>query len=98
MKFAFISRHEPTAEQRAMAADCDIELVSIGDRDAFSVTPADIEQAGDFDGVVVVHPAAAMRLAGQYQIGVFENANRAAPGERPTFTAIALWLYDRRAA
>ncbi len=98
MKFAFISRHEPTAEQHAMAADSGIELVVIGDRDAFSVTPADIAEAGDFDGVVVVHPAAAMRLADRYMIGVFENANRAAPGERPTFTAIALWLYDRRAA
>ena len=98
MKFAFISRHEPTAEQHALAADRDIELVVVGDRDAFSVTPADIAEAGDFDGVVVVHPAAAMRLAGRYQVGVFENANRAAPGERPTFTAIALWLYDRRAA
>lgn len=98
MKFAFVSRHEPTAEQHALAADRGIKLVVIGDRDAFSVTPDDIAEAGEFDGVVVVHPAAAMRLAGQYQIGVFENANRAAPGERPTFTAIALWLYDRRAA
>lgn len=96
MKFAFISRHEPTAEQHALAANHGIELVAIGDRDAFSVTPIEIEQAGDFHGVVVVHPAAAMRLASRYQVGVFENANRSAPGERPTFTAIALWLFDQR--
>ena len=96
MKFAFLTRHTPTAEQVGLAAERGIELVPIGDRDAFTVTCADVAQDGEFDGVVVVHPAAALRLSGLYQIGVFENQNRAAPGERPTFLAVALHVFDHR--
>jgi hypothetical protein len=36
-----------------------------------------VYEQGAFDGVVVVHPAAAMNLAGQFLVGVFENINRA---------------------
>jgi hypothetical protein len=93
-KFAFITRHAPTAGQIAIAEQAGIELVPIGDRDAFSITVADIEGAGVFDGVIVVHPAAAMRLASAFVIGVFENANRAAEGEKPSFEAVNLHLYD----
>lgn len=93
-RFAFITRHQATPEQVAIAADSGIELVPIGDRDAFTVSPGDIDAAGAFDGVVVVHPAAAMRLASAFVIGVFENANRAPEGEKPSFEAVGLHLYD----
>ena len=96
MKFAFISRHAPTPEQHALAAEHGIELVPVGDFDAFSVGPGFVDDFGAFDGVVVVHPAAALRLAGSYLIGVFENGNRAAEGEKPQFFAKDLHIYDLR--
>jgi len=95
--FAFISRHEPTTEQVAMAAEQGIALHHIGDCDAFAVTPdfvVDEITPMQFQGVVVVHPAAAMRLCSQFAIGVFENANRAAPGAPPQFFPKALHVYD----
>lgn len=96
MKYAFLTRHTASAEQVALAAERGIELVPIGDRDAFTVTCADVAQVGEFDGVIVVHPAAALRLSGKYRVGVFENQNRAAPGEKPTFLAVALHVFDHR--
>lgn len=92
--WAFISRHEPSAEQLAMGKAMGICLVHIGDRDAFSVSPSDIDDAGAFAGVVVVHPAAALRLCQEFRVGVFENANRAPEGERPQFVAKKLHLWD----
>lgn len=47
-----------------------------------------------FYGVVVVHPAAALRLCKDYLIGVFENANRAPEGAPPQFSAKAFHIYD----
>ena len=64
-KFAFISRHEPTAEQIKLAQLNGIELTHIGDADAFTVSACFVDNAGSFDGVVVVHPAAALRLCSQ---------------------------------
>lgn len=98
MRFAFISRHVPTAGQLQLAADKGIILVQIGDRDAFTVTDTDLidHDDGPFVGVVVVHPAAAMRLCGTFLIGVFENANRAPEGEKPSFEAVSLHIYDNR--
>lgn len=100
MTFAFISRHEPTTSQIAMARDEGIELLHVGDTDAFTVSPAFVFMHGEhrqvtFDGVVV-HPAAALRLAGDFLVGVFENANRAEPNEKPRFEAQALHLFDLR--
>jgi hypothetical protein len=98
MRFAFISRHAPTDGQFALAYNQDVILVPIGDRDAFSVNVTDImgHENGPFDGVVVVHPAAAMRLCGSFLIGVFENANRAPEGEKPSFEAVSFYVYDNR--
>lgn len=96
MKFAFISRHEPTHEQHAIAAEHGIELIPIGDADAFLVTRAFVDERGAFDGVVVVHPAAALRLAKFFAIGVFENANRARLGAPPEFAPVALHIFDLR--
>ena len=100
MKFAFISRHAPTEGQHALAAERGITLTHIGDADAFTVSPGCVYVAGldggPFDGVIVVHPAAAMRLAPTFLVGVFENANRAPVGEKPQFEAVSLQVYDLR--
>jgi len=82
-QFAFLSRHQPTAEQIALAADANIELIPIGDCDAFAVSPSFVDAAGPFAGVVVVHPATALRLASTFVIGVFQAAERPAVGEAP---------------
>ena len=92
-QFAFISRHTITTEQHKLAAEGDIKLVPIGDLNAFNVTAAMIDAFGPFDGVIVVHPAAAMRLSRDFEIGVFENENRAPIGERPRFHPVALHIY-----
>jgi len=94
MRFAFISRHAATQGQIELAKERGITLVPIGDKDAFTVVPGDIDAEGAFDGVIVVHPAAAMRLAPAFLVGVFENANRAPEGERPTFEAVALHIFN----
>lgn len=96
MKFAFVSRHIPTPGQVALALAQGIELVPIGDADAFSITPGWVDGQGQFEGVVIVHPAAAMRLCGSFLVGVFENANRAPEGEKPSFEAVGLHIYDMR--
>lgn len=97
-RFAFISRHQPTAGQVELAAQDGIELVSVGDHDAFSVSPSWVDglDDGPFSGVVVVHPAAALRLAGSFLVGVFKNANRAPVGAPPKFEAVEFYLYDLR--
>lgn len=93
-KFAFIARHTPTSEQIALAEEKGIELTPVGDMDAFTIETEDLATLGDFDGVVVVHPAAAMRLCHVYEIGVFENSNRAPVGEKPDFFATELHVFD----
>jgi hypothetical protein len=94
--FAFITRHALTADQIRLADEAGIDLILVGDMDAFTVTPEEIRALGDFEGVVVVHPAAAMRLAQHYLIGIFANGNRAAEGERPQFYAKNFHVYDLR--
>jgi hypothetical protein len=90
-KFAFISRHAATKEQLEMAISKGIELIPVGDYDAFSVTP---DQVGDYDGVCVVHPAAALRLASKFTVAVFENSQRSEEGGRLTFFPKALHVYS----
>lgn len=93
-KFAFISRHQPTDEQLQLAIADGIELVHIGDTDAFSVSVGFVDAAGAFDGVVVVHPAAALRLCSQFEVGVFENGSRPGENDKPQFFAKSFHLYD----
>jgi hypothetical protein len=95
-RFAFISRHTPTESQFALAQAQDIELFPIGDLDAFFVCPCSVDYYGDFDGVIVDHPAAALRLCSSYLIGVYESANRAPEGEKYTFEAVELHIFDMR--
>ena len=90
-KFAFISPHVPSVEQVALAAEKEIELVHVGDRDAFTLDPFEFTP---FRGVIVVHPAAALRaLAVVEYIGIFENSNRAPEGDPPKFQASALHIF-----
>lgn len=98
--YAFISQHTPTPEQHELAAEKGISLLCVGDADAFTVTPTSVYlaiEATGFDGVVhgvvVVHPAAAMRLYKSFSVGVFENSKRVAEGEKPQFFAKALHIY-----
>ena len=92
--FAFISRHEPTAEQHVLALAQGIELTHVGDTDGFAVTPEGVEQFDNFDGVIVVHAAMAMNLAKCFKIGVFKNENRAPIGQPPQFLATELVVWD----
>lgn len=97
--FAFISRHQPTEKQRELAGKEGIELVHVGDCDAFTITREWVleqrtEATPYFSGVIVVHPAAALRLCEDFVIGVFENANRAEVGQPPAFEPVALHLYN----
>ena len=88
-KFAFISRHEPTKDQHNLAAEQYISLIPIGDLDAFTFVNGDVKKCGDFQGVIVVHPAMALKLRNAYpMIGVFENSNRDG-----IFKAEALHIY-----
>lgn len=96
MHFAFISRHAPTQGQHDLAASQGHTLTHVGDADAFTVTPGFVHHYGPFEGVVVVHPAAALRLATTFVIGVFENANRAPVGAPPQFEAVSFHVYDMR--
>lgn len=50
------------------------------------------EQVG---GVIVVHAAAALRLLPHFDVGVFENTNRAPEGEKPSYEAGALHVWQR---
>jgi hypothetical protein len=101
MNMAFISRHAPTSGQHALAAECGVALFHVGDSDAFTVGNSFVHEAAarlevTFEGVVVVHPAAALRLCSEFLVGVFENANRAPAGQPPQFEAKALHVYDMR--
>lgn len=96
---AFVSRHEPTERQYQLAEEKGFKLVHVGDTDAFSITVGFIDDCAvkhdtPLAGAVVVHPAAAMRLAPYMIIGVFENSNRSPVGETPKFEAANLHLYS----
>ena len=93
-KFAFISRHVPTAEQIKIAAEHDIEIVHVGDMDGFNTSIDDFD-TNTYQGAIVVHAALALRFAKKnITVGIFENEMRAKEGERPTFLAKSLHLYS----
>lgn len=92
----FISRHTPTPAQIEIAENNNFNLVHVGDMDAFSpdlLGRIEKELAvNDAAFVCCVHPMIAMKAidAGAVGVGMFENAARAAEGEKPTFDAVAL--------
>ncbi len=92
--FAFVSRHTPTGDQKVMAEAEGINLVHTGDRDAFTYDFSELLETG-FEGVVVVHPAAAVRaMRHGLKVGVFENGSRAAEDGKPSFYPVKFWVYD----
>ena len=96
-KFLFCSRHAITAEQEQLAEKAGITLHQGIDLDAFSPNHELIKAVcaqGQFEGVIVVHPALALKLSTAYQVGVFENANRAEEGCPPSFQAVGLEIFD----
>ncbi len=53
------------------------------------------DYCGSDEGVVVVHPAAAVRAMRQgLKVGVFENGSRAAEDGKPSFYPVKFWVYD----
>lgn len=90
-KFAFVSRHKPTEAQVTLATECGIELISTGDADGFTVNTADYSE---YAGVICVHAAMAARMIIEgYEVGVFNNINRAGLGEPPRFETTGLYIY-----
>lgn len=91
MKYAFISRHKPTPEQIEQAKAVGVEIVHVGDADAFNFSLANL--AG-YEGIVCVHPVIAMKaMCSGYEIGIFENANRAPEGAKPEFYSKSFHRY-----
>ncbi len=90
---AFISRHEPTAEQRTLAAQAGYLLEHVGDIDAFK---GDIEGVtkGGYTAAAVVHPYLALRIAGWMPVGVFRNVQRPLADGRPTFLCDGLFIMN----
>ena len=90
MEFAFISRHQPTDRQVALAAEKGIRLTHVGDRDAFAMLPhvRELQEQG-FVGVVVVHPLAAL-TAYRYgmHVGIFNGVNISPIGQPPKFGVV----------
>lgn len=92
LEFAFVSRHAPTPHQKELAAELGVSLTHAGDMDAFSPKEWLFETTPGF-GVVVVHPLLALRAANEgLLVGVFNNVNRAAVGEKPQFETTELWV------
>ncbi|MCX7096347.1 MAG: hypothetical protein NTV43_00395 [Methylococcales bacterium] len=61
-----------------------IEIEHYGDANAFTVGPSFVDFHGAFEGVIVEHPAAALRLASSFLIGEFENTIRNENGTQTT--------------
>ena len=84
-KFAFVSRHAPTKEQIALANQAEIELVHVGDRDAFGTIPETSDP--QYQGIVGVHPMTIIQaLKNGKMVGVFENISRPGLDGKPQFT------------
>lgn len=99
LAFAFLSRHTPTEDQRILFEKAGIDIVHTGDVNAFSPNlESDLRTMKhdlNLDGVIVVHPLVALHaMACRLYVGVFENANRAPEGEKPTFEAVSLQVMD----
>lgn len=86
----FVSRHTPTEDQFKVAKLLGYTLVPAGDCNAFDQDEVSlfIEEhlTGTTTAVACVHPlmvVEALRL--ELNVVIFENANRAAVGEKPNF-------------
>lgn len=101
-RMAFVSRHEPTPEQIALAKKDGYELVHVGDMDAFD---HDLDNQlckliveGGYAAVACVHAMIAIRVLSfgtgysnpRVRVAIFENAQRPSEGGKPTFYAKAM--------
>lgn len=103
-RFAFIDYRKPSLAEKNAALRKGIELIHVGFLKASTVTPADI--GPNFDGVVVDHASAAMRLCEVYDVGVFRyeykggvltnDAISPSQQEIPLLEVLALDVFDRR--
>ncbi|MGA1712751.1 MAG: hypothetical protein ACO4CS_15815 [bacterium] len=97
----FVTRHEPSADQCAIAGDKGFNLIHVGDVNAFDPKLESIlkgmMQEHNAEVVCCVHPMVAVVAldAGAKGIAIFENAMRAKEGEKPTFVPSALHVYVR---
>jgi len=102
MNMLFISRHEPTSQQIALAKDKGFNLIHVGDVNAFAPDLRErlmgLLREHRSEAVACVHPSIALMamIAGATVVGVFENLNRAKEGEKPSFTAASLRLYEAK--
>ena len=101
---AFISRHEPSSDQLALAADMGYELVHIGDVDGFNTSIEDIHEklisvigetkADLCETYCVVHAGLAAFLSWQgYSVAVFENKIRIDFGAPAEYHPVKLHVF-----
>lgn len=85
-KFAFVSRHEPTNQQRETAARMNVDLEWVGDKDGFALSAEDLYDLAKYRGVIAVHAGMVAELMSRgFTVGVFQNVARPADGDRPSF-------------
>jgi hypothetical protein len=114
--FGFLSRHKTTDQQKWIAEKQGINIVDLGDINAFHVDYRDVQQLwsdycighdetktiGELEswienglqGVIVVHPAAALNLITETTVGVWENEKRASSDGKPMLVPKHLHIYD----
>lgn len=107
MRMAFVSRHEPTPEQRALAKKDGYELVHVGDMDAFDHELDNklckLVAEGGYTAVACVHAVIALRVLSfgtgytnpRVRVVIFENGQRADAGGKPTFFARAMHVFGQ---
>jgi len=95
--FVFLSRHEPTDQQKKIAAEKGITILKGNDVDAFGDRLYyEIESWKSIaHGIICVHPVVAL-MAHQlgFAVGVFNNINRAPIGEKPQFETTSLAVFE----
>lgn len=102
-RFAFISRHAPTPDQIRVAGEQGIEVIHVGDTDAFGpgdpILPPGVRWGDtpktDYQGIIAVHPLIAVRsYALGKKIGSFQNISRPGVDGKPQFTCGRLVVID----
>lgn len=98
LRYGFISRHNPTPEQIDLALAIGIDLIPVGDLDAFaddlSAQIETIDSAHNMDGIVCVHPLIALVANNlSLPVGIFRNATRPGIDGKPQFFADKLVIW-----
>jgi hypothetical protein len=93
-QMAVITKQMIPLEQITIALEHGYEMVPVGDFNAFTITPRDIEAFGEFDAVCVDHAAMALNLIKHYEVCVFEHENIAPEGEPLTLKVKELHKFN----